>query len=59
MKQANTYEEIKPLIELCKAGKLFAVQEWIAAEKPVNLPGIKEKTRRKESPGNCNRMWFP
>ena len=47
MKQANTYEEIKPLIELCKAGKLFAVQEWIAAEKPVNLPGIKEKTRRK------------
>jgi ankyrin repeat protein len=47
MNQANTYEEIKPLIELCKAGKLFAVQEWIAAGKPVNLPSIKEKTRRK------------
>jgi len=47
MKQADSYEELKPLVELCKAGKLFAVQEWIAAGKPVNLPDIKEKTRRK------------
>jgi ankyrin repeat protein len=31
-------EEIKPLVELCKGGKLFAVQEWVAAGKPVNLP---------------------
>ena len=38
MKAAETYEEIKPLIDLCKAGKLFEVQEWIASGKPVNLP---------------------
>ncbi len=27
--QAKSSDEIKPLIELCKAGKLFEVQEWI------------------------------
>ena len=36
--RAQTYDEIKPLIDLCRAGKLFEVQEWIAASKPVNVP---------------------
>lgn len=47
MMRAKTYEEIKPLVDICKAGKLFAVQEWIATGKPINLPNIKEKIRRK------------
>jgi ankyrin repeat protein len=38
MKRAETYEEIAPLVELCKAGKLFEVQDWIKAGKPVNPP---------------------
>ena len=36
--RAQTYEEIKPLADLCRAGKLFEIQEWIAAGKPVNPP---------------------
>lgn len=36
--RAQTYDEIKPLIDLCRAGRLFEVQEWIAAGKPVNVP---------------------
>jgi hypothetical protein len=38
MKRTETYEEIKLLIGLCKAGKLFEVQKWIADGKPVNGP---------------------
>ena len=38
MTRAKSYEEIKPLNELCKAGKLFEVQEWITAGKLVNPP---------------------
>lgn len=38
IRRAQTQEEIQPLIELCKAGKLFEVQEWIAAGKVVNPP---------------------
>jgi len=50
MKRANTHEEIKPLIELCKVGKLFDVQAWIAAGKPVNPPPLPEKGARRRSP---------
>ena len=38
MKRAETYDEIEPLVKLCRLGKLFEVQEWISAGKPVNLP---------------------
>ncbi len=48
--QATTYEEIMPLIELCKAGRLFEVQEWISAGKPVNLPPPVHKKAGKKSP---------
>ena len=50
MKQAATYEEIVPLIELCKAGKLFEVQEWISAGNPLNPPPPAGKKARKRSP---------
>jgi hypothetical protein len=43
----DTYEEIKPLIDLCKAGKLFDVQEWIASGKPVNPPPSVSGYKRK------------
>jgi len=48
MKRAETYEEIKPLVDLCKAGKLFEVQKWIVSGKPVNpspsVSGYKRKS---------------
>lgn len=50
MEYASTYDELKPLIDLCKAGKLFQVQEWIASGKPVNLPQIPEKGKTRQSP---------
>ena len=37
-KQAQSFEEIKPLVDLCKVGKLFEVQDWIKAGKPINPP---------------------
>jgi hypothetical protein len=37
-KRAKTYDEIKPLIELCKNGRLFDVQAWIKASHPINSP---------------------
>ncbi len=41
------YEDFKPLVDLCKAGRLFEVQEWIASGKPVNLPAsVKKRTRK-------------
>ena len=38
MKRAKNYDEIEPLVKLCRLGKLFEVQEWISAGKPVNPP---------------------
>lgn len=50
LKRPTTYEEIQPLIEMCRAGKLFAVQSWIKEGRPVNLPPCENKGRRKWSP---------
>lgn len=50
MKRAETYDEIKPLIELCKTGNLFEVQAWIASGKPVNPPPPPAKKARKKCP---------
>ena len=47
LNRAKTYDEIKPLLEMCKAGKVFEVQDWIAAGKPVNPPLPEKGTRRK------------
>lgn len=48
--RAETYEEIKPLIDFCKAGKLFEVQKWIAAGKPVNPPVMSNRGRQSKTP---------
>lgn len=50
MKFAGTYDEIKPLVDLCKAGKLFEVQKWVASGNPVNLPLVPEKRGARQSP---------
>ena len=50
MNRAQSREDIKPLIELCKHGRLFEVQEWIKAGKPVNPPPPPEKGARPRSP---------
>jgi hypothetical protein len=50
MKHAQSYDEIKTLVEYCKTGRLFDVQEWIATRKPVNLPLEREKRARRKSP---------
>jgi ankyrin repeat protein len=49
-KRAKIYEDIKPLIDMCNAGKLFDVQAWIAAGKPINLPSSPEQRARKKHP---------
>ncbi len=49
-KNAKDYDDIKPLIEMCKAGELFGVQAWIAAGKHVNLPIPPDKGSRRKSP---------
>jgi len=50
MKHAETYEEINPLIDLCKEGRVFDAQAWIAACKPLDLPSRPEKGPYKHSP---------
>lgn len=50
MRSAETFEEIKPLVDLCRAGRLYEVQDWISAGKPVNLPPPDKLKRAKPSP---------
>jgi hypothetical protein len=50
MNRAQSREEIKPLIELCKQGHLFEIQEWIKAGKPANPPPPPEKGTRPHTP---------
>lgn len=50
LKRTANQEEITPLVELCKAGRLFAVQEWIASGKPVNPPPVPIRGKRPKSP---------
>jgi len=50
MRQAQKYEEIEPLLKLCKAGRLFDVQNWIAEGKPINPSSEIDKKRGKKSP---------
>lgn len=48
--RTQTYEEILPLVEDCKAGRLFAVQDWIARGKPVNPPEAPASGRMRKRP---------
>lgn len=50
IKRACDAASIAPLIDLCKAGRLFDVQEWIAQGKPINPPPIPPKGARTKSP---------
>ncbi len=49
-KRAKDYDEVKPLIDLCKAGRLFDVQAWIMDGKPINLPPPSPINARKNCP---------
>lgn len=49
-KRAKDYDDIKPLVDLCKAGRLFDVQDWIADGKPINPPPPPAKGARKKCP---------
>ena len=49
LRRVDSLDEIKPLVELCKAGRLFEVQDWIAGGKPVNPPPP-AKGQRPKSP---------
>jgi|GEM_PF-3355084 len=42
--------QIRTLAELCREGKLFAVQEWITAGKPVNPPSATRKGIHPQTP---------
>jgi hypothetical protein len=46
--RTESVEEIKPLIDLCKTGRLFDVQAWIKSGKCVNPPP--QTGRRQKSP---------
>lgn len=48
--RAQCYDEIQPLIKLCKAGKLFEVQDWIKSGKPINLPLPQPKGPSRKTP---------
>lgn len=48
--QAHNFEELRPLVELCRAGKLFEVQAWIEESNPVNPPAGHYRGSRKKTP---------
>jgi hypothetical protein len=48
--RAASHEAIAPLIDLCKAGRLFEVQAWIAAGQPVNAPPPPKKGQCPKAP---------
>jgi hypothetical protein len=48
--RARLYDEIQPLIKLCKAGRLFEVQDWIKSGDPINLALPPEKGRHRKTP---------
>ena len=50
VRRAKSVESIEPLMEMCKTGKLFDVQEWVAAGNPVNPPPLPTKGHRKKTP---------
>jgi hypothetical protein len=49
-KRAKDYDDIKPLIDLCKTGRLFDAQAWFAGGKPVNPPPPPPKGARRKCP---------
>jgi hypothetical protein len=43
---ARSAEELFPLIDYCRAGKLKDVSEWIASDKPLDPPPTRKRSRR-------------
>src|SRR5262245_11373448 len=50
IKRAVDHEELAPLVEFIKAGRLFDIQAWIGNNKPVNPPSHSPRGRRIKSP---------
>lgn len=50
VRRAGRLEELQPLRDLCDAGHLFEVQDWIRSGKPVNLPLPTRKGKQPRSP---------
>lgn len=42
-KKNKVPDQLEPLMDLCRKGKLFAVQEWIASGKPIDAPPFPER----------------
>ncbi|MFH1810612.1 MAG: hypothetical protein ABIJ09_17855 [Pseudomonadota bacterium] len=50
MSRARSFDELQPVLELCRKGKLFEVQEWIASGGPVGRPEPPEHQPGKKDP---------
>lgn len=50
VRQAKNFEELVPLIDLCRAGKLFEIQAWVAEAKPINPPSGHYRGNWKKTP---------
>lgn len=50
MKRAENYDDIRPLIQFCKDGRVFDALEWVKAGKPLDPPPTQPKCSRKRSP---------
>lgn len=50
MLRATTYEEIQPLIDLCKKGRLYDVKKWVEEGLPLDPPPVLDNRHRKKSP---------
>lgn len=50
MKRFTNKEEMKPLLDICRAGRVFEVQDWIKAGKPVNPPAPIKARKRPQGP---------
>lgn len=44
MGQSLTNEEAKELLTLCRAGRLYDIEKWIADGKSLQIPSIRKKT---------------
>lgn len=50
MTRAANVDELQPLLELCRAGKLFDVQQWIQQGRAVALPSGAATRRHEKNP---------
>jgi len=50
MRKAQTFVELRPLIQLIQQGKLFDVQNWIDQGMPINPPDPEPKKPRRGGP---------